>query len=410
MRVIFFLTYFPKISEVFLLHQALALLERGHDVRVHALADPAEDRVQPGSERFLQDRAHVGRMPRGTRARFFDLPRLLASNSLGEAMRALDVVRYGTEAASLRALYRLDAVRDESLDCDVAHAQFGDVARQCVLLRDLGRLRAPLLTSFQGNDLSAYLSGARANAYERVFSESRFCLPVAKRWVETLVDLGCPRDKIQPLPSGIPMDSVPVRDLNDWGGEGFPRILSVARLARYKGVHLGLEAFQRVLARFPDAVYEIFGDGPERERLQTQAETMGIAGSVRLHGAVTHPEVFEALARCHIHWFTTYTRKDGRTEGVPNILKETQGAGLPVVAFEHPSVSEVVIPGQTGVMVPPRNAAALAEETIRLADDPVRARRWGESAREHARATFDLPRVTDQLEQVYALAMSDGSA
>lgn len=406
MRVAFFLTYFPKISEAFLLNQALALLDRGHDVHVYALADPSEARIQPDSERLLPDRAHIGRMSRGWRARLIDLPGLIASNRPGEALRALNVTRYGVEAASLRTLYRLDAVRDVDLDCDVAHAQFGDVARQCIMLRDLGKLRAPLFTSFRGNDLSAYLSRARANVYTRVFEGSRFCLPVAQRWVETLASLGCPREKIRPFPSGIPMDQVPRRRLDDWGEEGFPRIISAARLDRYKGLHLGLEAFQRLLVRFPNASYEVFGDGAELERLRSQARRLGITRHVQFHGAALHREVLEALSRCHIHWFTTHTMDDGRTEGVPNILKETQAAGLPVVAFEHPGVEEVVIPGRTGILVSPGSSAALADETIRLANDPERARRWGEQASRHAREVFDLGHLTDRLEELYDLAVS----
>lgn len=407
MRIAFFVTYFPKLSEVFLLNQALALLDRGHDVHLFALSDPAEANIQPGSERLLDEaRAHIGRMPRGSLARLALLPDLFAGLPIRESLQCLNLVRDGTEAVSLRNLFRLDAVKDECLEFDVAHAQFGNVARQCVMLRELARLKAPLVTSFRGNDLSKYVRRARPAVYESVFRESAFCMPVARRWKETLLSLGCPAEKIRPLPSGIPMSKIPVRSLARWGECEFPRIISACRLEKYKGIHLGLEAFRLLLDRFPKARYEIFGDGPERVRLQARANRLGIGGHVTWHGATSHARVMKALAVCDLHWFTTLSLEDGRTEGVPNILKETQSAGLPALAFDHPGVDEVLDDGGTGVVVSEGDVQALADETAKLAADASNARLMGERARLASRERFDLGRITDRLEEIYASAMS----
>ncbi len=407
MRIAFFVTYFPKLSEVFLLNQVLALLDRGHDVHLFALSDPVEANIQPGSERLLDEaRAHIGRMPRGNLARLALLPDLFAGLPIRESLRCLNMVRDGTEAVSLRNLFRLDAIKGERLEFDVAHAQFGNVARQCVMLRELDRLKAPLVTSFRGNDLSKYVRHARPSVYKSVFRESAFCMPVARRWKETLLSLGCPAEKIRPLPSGIPMSKVPVRSLDGWGEGEFPRIISACRLEKYKGVHLGLEAFRLLLDRFPKARYEIFGDGPERVRLQARANRLGIGGHVTWYGATSHARVMKALAECDLHWFTTLSLEDGRTEGVPNILKETQSAGLPALAFGHPGVDEVLDGGETGVVVPEGDVRALADETAKLAADATNARLMGERARLTSRERFDLGRITDRLEQIYASAMS----
>ncbi len=161
LRIAFFMTYFPKISEVFLLNQALALLDRGHEVSIYALADPKEAMQQTGTEKLMPHRIRVGRMAAGTGSRLLALPGLLTRNRIREVLSALNVLRYGAEAGSLRNLFRLDAVGRDLIECDVAHAQFGNVGRQCILLYRLGRLRAPLVTSFRGNDLSGYLRNSR---------------------------------------------------------------------------------------------------------------------------------------------------------------------------------------------------------------------------------------------------------
>jgi colanic acid/amylovoran biosynthesis glycosyltransferase len=410
LRIAFFTTNFPKLSEIFLLNQALALLDRGHEVHIHALISPREPRVQPGTERIPAGHIHVAEMPRGVLARLAVLPRLLARNRLGEALRCLDPLRQGAEAITLRNLFRLDSVRGGLPAYDVAHAQLGSVARQCALLKQLGRLDAPLVASFRGSDLSRYLAHGMPGAYDAVFRQSAFCLPVAERWIEPLVRLGCPREKIRHLPSGIPVSRIPVRSLDDWGREDFPRIISACRLERYKGIHLALDAFRLLLDRCPRATYEIFGDGPERPALEAKAHRLGIGDHVHWHGAAHHAEILDALGRCDLHWFTTVTGADGRTEGVPNILKESQAAGLPAVAFNHPGVDEVVLPGETGLLVPEGDVRGLAEASARLVADGDLARRMGTLARSRAREKYDLVRLTDRLEQIYYAAIRDGAA
>jgi colanic acid/amylovoran biosynthesis glycosyltransferase len=402
LRVAFFVTYFPKNSEVFLLNQALALLDRGHDVGVHALADPREAAVQPGTERLLAD-ARIGRMPPATWRRLRDLPGLITRQGTGAALAALDVWRWGEEAWSLRNLYRLDAAGPGAIECDVAHAQFGGVGRQCVLLRALGRLRAPLVVSFRGNDLSGYLAGGGSGAYAEVFRDAAACLPVAERWAGQLVSLGCPRGKVQVLPSGIPMARVPAKD---WSlAASPPRVVSAARLERYKGIHLGLAAVARLLPAFPGLRYEIFGDGPERPRLEARARELGLGDTVIWRGMVEHQRLLDALPGFHLHLFTTVTSPRGRTEGVPNILKETQASGLPAVAFAHPGVEEVLEDGRTGFLVPEGDVEGLAARARLLLGEATRAEGMGALARQLSRERFDLGRVTDRLEAIYLRAI-----
>lgn len=405
LRIAFFVTNFPKLSEIFLLNQALALQERGHEVHIYALTTPREATVQPGTERIPPERIHVAGMPRAPLARLALLPGLLRRNSPGEACAALNPLRQGAEAITLRALFRLDAVREGLPPFDVVHAQLGSVARQCVLLKTLGHIRSPLVVSFRGSDLSRYLAFGAPGAYRGVFREAAFCLPVAKRWIEPLVGLGCPREKIRHLPSGIPVARIPARSLDGWGDGDFPRVLSACRLEPYKGIRFGLEAFRLLLARCPKARYDVFGDGPERASLEARAQRLGIADRVHWHGASPHAAILEALGKSDLHWFTTVTGRDGRTEGVPNILKESQAAGVPAVAFDHPGVDEVVAAGETALVVPERDVAALAAASLTLVGDPARARRMGDLARVRARQTFDLKRLTDRLEGIYRAAV-----
>jgi colanic acid/amylovoran biosynthesis glycosyltransferase len=196
---------------------------------------------------------------------------------------------------------------------------------------------------------------------------------------------------------------VPARD---WSRDATPlRVVSAARLEPYKGLHLGLAAIARLRPAFPGLRYEIFGDGPERSRLEARARALGLGDAVVWHGAVEHQRLLDALPGFHLHLFTTVTSPGGRTEGVPNILKETQAAGLPAVAFAHPGVEEVVEESKTGFLVPEGDVEGLAARARLLLEDASLAARLGERARELSRERFDLERVTDRLEGIYRQAL-----
>lgn len=407
LRIAFFVTYFPKVSEIFLVHQALELERRGHRVTFVALASAEESLRQPAAASFLSSGARVAGMPRRTLRRLAGLPHLLRQVGLAGTVKGLDWRRYGEEATSLRALYRLGQVMSGPLDEDVIHAQFGNVARQCVLLRDQGLLPMPLVTSFRGNDLSGYLRGARRDVYASVFRTSVACLPVAERWRDTLEDLGCPAEKIQTMPSGIALDRIPERRSVPTGDT--LRLVSAARLEPHKGLHLGLDAFRRIRQAVPGATYDIVGDGPERTRLEARARALGVGDHVRWHGHAAHDDVLRLFGECHLHLFTTMTVRN-RTEGVPNVLKETQATGLPAVAFAHPGVEEVVVDGETGFIVPEGDVEAMADRAVRFGHTPQLVTEVGERASRRTRARFDIRGITDRLEAVYRRAVEECAA
>jgi colanic acid/amylovoran biosynthesis glycosyltransferase len=182
-------------------------------------------------------------------------------------------------------------------------------------------------------------------------------------------------------------------------------VVSAARLEPYKGINLGLAAVARLLPAFPGLRYEIFGDGPERPRLEARARELGLGDAVIWRGMVEHQRLLDALPGFHLHLFTTVTSPRGRTEGVPNILKETQAAGLPAVAFAHPGVEEVLEDGRTGFLVPEGDVEGLAARARLLLGEATRAEGMGALARQLSRERFALGRVTDRLEAIYLRAI-----
>jgi glycosyltransferase involved in cell wall biosynthesis len=88
-------------------------------------------------------------------------------------------------------------------------------------------------------------------------------------------------------------------------------------------------------------------------------------------------------------------------EGFGLVLLEAMAAGKPIVASRTATIPEVVLDGETGVLVPPGDAAALAEALAQLASDAELARRMGEAGRERLRQHFSIDKMVGDTEMLY---------
>ncbi len=166
-----------------------------------------------------------------------------------------------------------------------------------------------------------------------------------------------------------------------------------------------IDAMARVHARRPQARLVMVGHG-DPTPYQRQAEGLGLSGVVELRGAAAHDEV-PALMRA-FDVFCMPSVYDSETFGVAAV--EAAASGVPVVATRVGGVPEAVEDGVTGLLVAPRDAAALAQALLALLDDPARARRMGEAGRRLAQTRFEWGASVDAMEAVYDRVLQRGLA
>ncbi|HET7039528.1 MAG TPA: glycosyltransferase family 4 protein [Gemmatimonadales bacterium] len=143
-----------------------------------------------------------------------------------------------------------------------------------------------------------------------------------------------------------------------------PAFLYVGRLKRYKGVDTAIRALARVRGEGVEARLDIAGQGDDRSRLEALAEGLGLRESVRFLGYVSEEEKRRLLRRA---WATVFpSPKEGW--GITNA--EAAACGTPAVAADSPGLRESVRHGETGLLVPYDDVAALAAALRRLAADP----------------------------------------
>jgi len=170
-----------------------------------------------------------------------------------------------------------------------------------------------------------------------------------------------------------------------------PRLVHLGRLRRYKGTHLVLAAFARIRRELPAASLDIVGGGPERPALERLARRLGLGDAVRFHGHLPLPAMVELLHRCHL--FLNGSPKEGW--GLTVI--EAAACGLPCVAADSPGLRDSVEDGETGLLVPYGDPAAMAAAALALLADPARREAMGARAAARARS-FSWDVAADEAE------------
>lgn len=166
----------------------------------------------------------------------------------------------------------------------------------------------------------------------------------------------------------------------------------VGRFSSDKNPLLFVEAAAQVAARCPQAHFLLVGDGPLRPAAETRVQALGLAGRLTWTG-------FRSDA-VHLHSVSDVLALTSDSEATPLVVLEAMAAARPVVATAVGDVAYQVTDGETGYVVPPRDADRMADALVRLADGALR-RRLGEAARQHVIRHFTLERTLAETAAVY---------
>jgi glycosyltransferase involved in cell wall biosynthesis len=157
-------------------------------------------------------------------------------------------------------------------------------------------------------------------------------------------------------------------------------VLAVARLVPKKGVDLLVRACAVAAANGDAFSVNVLGEGPLLPELRALAAALGVEDRVVFRGACSPDEVGEAYAHCSAVAVPCRIATDGDRDGLPVVLIEAMGRGLPVVSTSIIGIPELVRDGENGLLVPPDDPDALAEALSRLRRDRALADRLGRQA------------------------------
>lgn len=403
--VAFVLKGYPRLSETFIAQEILALEERGLDILIVSLRHPTDRKRHPIHERI---RASVLYLPeylyreplrvlRGWwRAR--RLPGYAAAKDLWWRDLRRDptpnrIRRFGQAlvlAAELPPQYRR------------LHAHFihtpGSVTRYAARLLGL-----PWSASAHARDIWITPEWEKREK----LADCLWAATCTAHNVTHLSALGDPA-KVALVYHGLDFSRFPEppmrRPLRDGRDSADPvRLLTVGRAVEKKGFDLLLQA----LAMLPGDLHwrlTHIGGGPLLKQLKEQASQLGIADRVEWLGPQSQDTVIASYRSADVFVLACKRDRDGDMDGLPNVLMEAQSQGLACAASAISAIPELIIDGETGLLVPAEDAELLSVAIGRLIVDPALRDRLGIAGAARVRSRFGMSAGIDELARRFGLA------
>lgn len=227
-------------------------------------------------------------------------------------------------------------------------------------------------------------------------------IAVSRGVAKSLCDaLGVKDRKLSVVPNGVPLDDYHSRPDPQLHAEMMGRsckhiVLTSARFVEGKGHRYLIEA----AAQVPEAVFVLAGDGPTRSEIEALASSLGVTDRVRFLGH--REDIIELLSICDVFVLPSMF------EGLPLTVLEAMAAGKPVIATAISGTDESIVHGESGLLVPPRNASALAVAIRTVLNDPFLAGKLAASGQERVREKFSVQNMVEGVVGIYEEVLTSG--
>lgn len=397
--VAYTMSRFPKITETFILIEMLELERQGVRVEVFPLIRERAP-VQHADAQTMVERAHF--------CRLFSRPVLDAQfywllRRPGAYLRAwwravrgnLESPKFLSRALVVVPKAAYAARRMVELDVDHLHAHY---ATHPALLAYVVHLLSGIPYSFTVHAHDLYVE--RPMLGEKVAAAS-FVVAISEFNRRMLIDLygSTAAERVVVVHCGIDPTLFRPREQRE-PGEVFT-IACVASLAGYKGQRYLIDACDMLRKQGIPFQCLLVGEGEDRPHLEAQIRRLGLTDHVRLLGAQPRHKVSELLQQVDVLALPSVVMPNGKMEGIPVALMEALAAEIPVVATAISGIPELVRDGETGLLVPERNAAALAEALLRLYTNRDLGRRLATAGRQLVLREFNLAHSVAQLRTLF---------
>lgn len=284
-------------------------------------------------------------------------------------------------------------------------AEFGTVAAKIVgVSRETG---IPLVCIFYGYD--AYHRQVLAEneiAYKDLFKTAKKIIAVSKPMFSQLLAIGAPEHKLVYLPCYVNLEGFPYTDHS----RNSLQFLAVGRFAETKSPHLTILAFHKVWKKYPEARLVMVGKdggGELFEACHILVKALGMEKCVDFKGVMTSREVFAEMQKAYAfvqHSVTTPIHAD--SEGTPVAIMEAMACGLPVIATKHAGIMDMVVHGDSGLLVDEYDIDSMAGNMLLLIENSDKARAIGLAAAQHIRSNELVVHHMESLSHLLTDAMN----
>lgn len=406
-KVAYIMSRFPKLTETFVLYEALAVQQQGIQVEIYPLLRENQ-RVTHPEARKMAERARF--------APFVSLPildsqRFFLKRQPRQYMKLWQEVLSGTWG-SLNFLVGGIGILPKSvhfarsmLEQGVTHVHAHFASHPALAALIIHRLTGiPFSFTAHGSDLHV-----ERRMLDRKVQAASFVVAISSFNKEVIVrECGEQyRAKIEVIHCGIDPDIfVPSNDRPR--GSRF-RMICVASFEEVKGHRYLIEACRVLEQDGVDFECHLVGDGPCRPQLEKQVRDSRLDSRVCVHGAVSRDRVVDLLKLADVFVLPSVPTKGGKREGIPVVLMEAMATGLPVVSSMLSGIPELVESGVSGLLTASGDIPAIAVALDRLYRDPKLRAQLGSAGRERVLQQFNQRLSAERLVRLFSDSSGYGS-
>jgi glycosyltransferase involved in cell wall biosynthesis len=286
------------------------------------------------------------------------------------------------------------------------------------MARMAGGTRLPLVVSLHGSDVYvAERHGLARRAARVAFSHAAWVTACSADLRDRAVALGAEADRSSVLPYGVdaarfaPSIEARLAARQRVGiGTDSPLVFAAGRLVRKKGFEYLIDAAARLASRWPALRVVIAGGGDLADQLKGRARDAGVGHTVQFLGAVAQSDMPAWLSAADVVAVPSVRDDSGNVDGLPNVVMEALASATPLVTTPAGGIGSVVEDGRTALLVPERDADALASACATLLADEALRSRIGQAARREVCERYTWEQYAARLEGIYGHVVARDSA
>ena len=390
--VAFVLKGYPRYTETFVAQEILALERRGLDIRIfsqrstglgrHPVHDEIKAPITYLPEYMHQAPARVWRAWRSVRTK----------PGYKSARRALfkDLLKDPTPGRFRKFGHALVLASELPSDVKHLHAHFlhapATIVRYVSLMTGL-----PWSCSAHAIDIWTSPEWDKRNKLDSM----EWLVTCTKTNVEHLSELAPKPENVELVCHGLDFSRFP-QQKKSRDNQLPVQLFTVGRAVEKKGYDCLLQSLA-LLPKDLDWRLVHIGTGPLLESLRRQAETAGFGDRINWLGEQPQTTVLDHYRTCDAFVLTCRVAANGDRDGLPNVLMEAQSQAVPCLTTTASDAPELIIDGETGLLVPPDDATAFAEKLETLIRDPALRERLGKAGMDRVRSAFSLEAGIDRL-------------
>ncbi|RMH02143.1 MAG: colanic acid biosynthesis glycosyltransferase WcaL [Chloroflexi bacterium] len=387
-RIAYILKMYPRFSETFIVNEILELERRGVDVRIYSLRKPDDGRFHASLARVKANVIYIPQYPQMEPDRVLSAHRFLHDlfPDTYRQTRAFALSRGHVYAQKRFLQAGIIAAHLLRHPVDAIHAHFATSATTVAYYVN-NLIGIPY--SFTAHAKDIFHSTVQPGSLQRKIRHARFVVTVSdfnRTYLQNL--MGDESGDIRRLYNGI--DVRRFRPPTNESSRKPNLILSVGRLVEKKGFDVLLAACGYLKQWDINFMCHIIGKGPLENELRAQIHALGLGKQVKLLGPRPQDKVRQAYRKATIFALPCVRARDGNQDGLPTVLLEAMACGLPVISTNMVGIPEIIDQNVNGLIVPPNDAAALANGLALLLQHPAQRAHMGVAARAKVMRCFDV--------------------